>query len=295
MAIRAPGRAIQSLSDIHARAMGASARRYPDDAGTGRVRAAAVVCMNHLDLKDIYLPLSRLLSIYVDATHRALQAQRQFSHSNHRAAHHRHRRSASAAVGKSTTARVLQALLTRWSPRPKVEMVTTRFPVSQRGAQAAGHHAEKGFPESYDLPTLLAFLSDIKAGRRPVPRAMRISPMTSSESGRGRPPGHSWSSRASMFCRPASFRAMASASVVSDFFDFSVYIDAEKFGAARLVCPALPRASGRRRSSIRDRTSIAMRRCPTRKAHGNRQLAISGTHQPCKSRGQHRRHGRARR
>ena len=78
----------------------------------------------------------------------------------------------SVAVGKSTTARVLQALLARWSPRPKVDLVTTDgFLFPNAVLERQGLMQKKGFPESYDLPTLLAFLSDIKAGRRAGARA----------------------------------------------------------------------------------------------------------------------------
>src|SRR5271156_4996103 len=67
----------------------------------------------------------RLLSIYVDATHRLYQAQRQFLGIRDRKVPYIIGVAGSVAVGKSTTARVLQALLARWSPRPKVDMVTT--------------------------------------------------------------------------------------------------------------------------------------------------------------------------
>ena len=75
----------------------------------------------------------------------------------------------SVAVGKSTTARVLQALLARWSPRPKVDLVTTDgFLYPNSVLEREGLMTRKGFPESYDLSAVLGFLSDIKAGRRPV-------------------------------------------------------------------------------------------------------------------------------
>src|SRR5258708_25297814 len=84
----------------------------------------------------------------------------------------------SVAVGKSSTARVLQALLARWSPRPKVDLVTTDgFLFSKAVLERQGLMQKKGFPESYDLPMLLAFLSDINAGRRPR-RAPVPSPLT---------------------------------------------------------------------------------------------------------------------
>src|SRR3978361_1864026 len=127
---------------------------------------------DRLDLKeveDIYLPLSRLLSIYVDATKRLYFAQRRFLGIEDRKMPYIIGVAGSVAVGKSTTARVLQALLARWSPRPKVDLVTTDgFLFPNAVLERQGLMQKKGFPESYDLPTLLAFLSDIKAGRRPV-------------------------------------------------------------------------------------------------------------------------------
>jgi len=77
------------------------------------------------EVEDIYLPLSRLLSIYVDATDRLYRAQRQFLGIRDRKVPYIIGVAGSVAVGKSTTARVLQALLARWSPRPKVDLVTT--------------------------------------------------------------------------------------------------------------------------------------------------------------------------
>src|ERR1700744_6741956 len=83
---------------------------------------------DRLDLKeveDIYLPLSRMLSIYVDATQRLYYSQRQFLGIRDRKMPYIVGVAGSVAVGKSTTARVLQALLARRSPRPKVDLITT--------------------------------------------------------------------------------------------------------------------------------------------------------------------------
>ena len=121
------------------------------------------------EVEEIYLPLSRLLSIYVDAMQRLYFAQRRFLGIEDRKMPYIIGVAGSVAAGKSTTARVLQALLARWSPRPKVDMVTTDgFLYPNAVLERQGLMQKKGFPESYDLPTLLAFLSDIKAGRRPV-------------------------------------------------------------------------------------------------------------------------------
>src|SRR3569832_142319 len=123
---------------------------------------------DRLDLKeveDIYLPLSRLLSIYVDAMQRLYYAERQFLDIRDRKVPYIIGVAGSVAVGKSTTARVLQALLARWSPRTKVELITTDgFLYPNAVLELQGIKQKKVFPESYDLPVLLGFLSDGGAG-----------------------------------------------------------------------------------------------------------------------------------
>jgi len=184
------------------------------------------------EVEEIYLPLSRLLSIYVDATTRLFQAQRQFLGIRDRKVPYIIGIAGSVAGGKSTTARVLQALLARWSPRPKVELVTTDgFLFPNAVLERLGLIQKKGFPESYDLPLLLSFLSDIKSGRRGVrapvyshlrwdivpnqwqevdqPDILIVEGVNVLQTGR----------------LPRDGKAVP---VVSDFFDFSVYIDADE-------------------------------------------------------------------
>ena len=121
------------------------------------------------EVEDIYLTLSRLLSLYVAATQRLFRAQQRFLSTEDAKMPYIIGVAGSVAVGKSTTARVLQALLARWPNVPKVDLVTTDgFLLPNAVLEREGLMEKKGFPESYDLSGLLLFLSDVKAGRRPV-------------------------------------------------------------------------------------------------------------------------------
>src|SRR4029079_5917139 len=121
------------------------------------------------EVEEIYLPLSRLLSMYVAATQRLFRAQERFLGTEDVKMPYIIGVAGSVAVGKSTTARVLQELLARWSNIPKVYLITTDgFLFPNAVLEREGLMEKKGFPESYDLPALLRFLSDVKAGRHPV-------------------------------------------------------------------------------------------------------------------------------
>jgi type I pantothenate kinase len=189
---------------------------------------------DRLDIKeveDIYLPLSRLLSLYVVATQRLFRAQQGFLGTEDTKMPYIIGVAGSVAVGKSTTARVLQALLARWPNVPKVDLVTTDgFLYPNAVLERESLMEKKGFPESYDLPALLRFLSDVKAGRRPArapvyshlvydvmpnhwveidrPDILIVEGLNVLQTGR----------------LPKDGKAIP---FVSDFFDFSVYIDAD--------------------------------------------------------------------
>ena len=127
---------------------------------------------DRLDMKeveDIYLPLSRLLAMYLAAAQRLFRAQQSFLGTEDSKVPYIIGVAGSVAVGKSTSSRVLQALLRRWPNTPKVDIVTTDgFLLPNAVLAREGLMEKKGFPESYDLPELLRFLSGIKAGLRPM-------------------------------------------------------------------------------------------------------------------------------
>jgi type I pantothenate kinase len=184
------------------------------------------------EVEDIYLPLSRLLVLYVAATQRLFRAQQGFLGTEDTKVPYIIGVGGSVAVGKSTAARVLQALLARWPNVPKVDLVTTDgFLLPNAVLAREGLMERKGFPDSYDLPALLRFLSDIKAGRRPVyapvyshlvydvvpnvwievdhPDILIVEGLNVLQAGR----------------LPKDGKAVP---FVSDFFDFSVYLDADE-------------------------------------------------------------------
>ena len=101
------------------------------------------------EVEDIYLPLSRLLNLYVDATQKLHKATHTFLGNSTEKVPYVIGVAGSVAVGKSTAARVLQALLARWPNHPKVDLVTTDgFLLSNAVREAAGLMKRKGLPES---------------------------------------------------------------------------------------------------------------------------------------------------
>jgi type I pantothenate kinase len=124
---------------------------------------------------DVYLPLSRLLNLYVGASHALRGAVNTFlddtgeGHGSQAGTPFVIGVAGSVAVGKSTTARILKALLARWPEHPRVELVTTDgFLLPKAELQRRGLMSRKGFPESYDRRALTRFVADVKAGKDEV-------------------------------------------------------------------------------------------------------------------------------
>lgn len=121
------------------------------------------------EVEQIYLPISRLLAFYVTARQQLFRATQRFLGHGDTKVPYVIAVAGSVAVGKSTTARVLRALLARWPATPKVDLVTTDgFLLPNAVLAREGLMNRKGFPESYDVQALLRFISDIKAGKAAV-------------------------------------------------------------------------------------------------------------------------------
>ncbi|MFC5069591.1 type I pantothenate kinase [Flaviflagellibacter deserti] len=184
-----------------------------------------------MEVEQIYLPISRLLTLYVEATQGLFRATRAFLNTNGaKKVPYIIGIGGSVAVGKSTTARLLQALLRRWPNTPKVDLVTTDgFLFPNEVLAAEGLMQRKGFPESYDLPALLKFMSDIKAGKErvaaPVYSHLVYDVVPGAEIAVENPDILILEGLNVLQAGTKDVRAVP---FVSDFFDFSIFIDAEE-------------------------------------------------------------------
>lgn len=117
------------------------------------------------EVAEIYLPLSRLLNFYISSNLRRQAVLEQFLGTNGQRIPYIISIAGSVAVGKSTTARVLQALLSRWPEHRRVELITTDgFLHPNKVLKERNLMKKKGFPQSYDMHRLVKFVSDIKSG-----------------------------------------------------------------------------------------------------------------------------------
>jgi type I pantothenate kinase len=211
-------------------ALGAATEQPLSAAEIDRVRGLG----DELDLDEVqqvYLPVSRLLSMYAEAAGHLHRAQEEFlDQPQPPRTPFVIGLAGSVAVGKSTTARVLQQMLAHWPANPSVALVTTDgFLLPNAELERRGLMSRKGFPESYDRKALLRFVMDIKSGKDeveaptyshlvydvvPDQRVVVSSPDIVIIEGLN-------------VLQPARVREDGRTSLaLSDFFDFSVYVDA---------------------------------------------------------------------
>ncbi|MCL1932924.1 MAG: type I pantothenate kinase [Candidatus Azobacteroides sp.] len=186
------------------------------------------------EVRDIYLPLSRLLNYYVNSTKSRQAVMMNFLNEELQKIPFIIGVAGSVSVGKSTSSRVLQALLSRWKENNRVALITTDgFLYPNAVLEERNLMSKKGFPESYDIHQLLQFVSDIKSGKakvtapkyshsvydilsdeqiviNPQPDILILEGLNVLQNRMDYPKQN----------KPAIF--------VSDFLDFSIYVDAEE-------------------------------------------------------------------
>ncbi|MDH3307492.1 MAG: type I pantothenate kinase [Acidimicrobiia bacterium] len=179
------------------------------------------------EVAQIYLPLSRLLNLYVAASQSLYQVTDTFLGKPAAKVPYIIGVAGSVAVGKSTTSRILQALLSRWPAHPQVDLITTDgFLHPNQELEMRGIMHRKGFPESYNLRRLLEFLAAVKSGEPAV-----AAPVYSHEAYDIVPGAETVVQQPDIVIVEGLnvLHAGGGADVfVSDFFDFSVYVDADE-------------------------------------------------------------------
>ena len=182
--------------------------------------------MSLAEVADVYLPVSRLLNLYVAATERLHEATATFLDSRAPRLPFVIGLAGSVAAGKSTASRVLQALLARWPGHPHVDLVTTDgFLWPRRVLEARGLMERKGFPESYDVRRLVRFLADLKSG------APEVSAPVYSHLTYDIVDGEVQVVRQPDVVIVEGLNVLQTGTgpmFVSDFFDFSIYVDANE-------------------------------------------------------------------
>lgn len=175
------------------------------------------------EVAEVYLPLSRLIHLQVRARQELTRAMHTFLEDPPDHVPFIIGIAGSVAVGKSTTARLLQVLLQRWDSHPRVDLVTTDgflYPTEQLRAQ--GQLDRKGYPESYDRRALLRFVTDVKSGRgnveAPVYSHTRYDVVPGASITVDRPD--------ILILEGLNVLQTGPTLTVSDLFDFSVYVDA---------------------------------------------------------------------
>ncbi|MDR0370615.1 MAG: type I pantothenate kinase [Prevotellaceae bacterium] len=183
-------------------------------------------------IEDIYLPLSRLLNYYVNSTKSRQLVMMNFLNEKPQKIPFIIGVAGSVSVGKSTTSRVLQALLSRWKDNNNVALITTDgFLYPNNTLEEKGLMTRKGFPESYDTRKLVRFMSDIKSGKEEVRApeySHQIYDIVPGEYHVVRQPDILIIEGLNVLQNRTDYPLKKARVFVSDYLDFSIYVDADE-------------------------------------------------------------------
>lgn len=222
------------------------------------------------EIEQVYLPISRLLSFYERATAQLHRVTTDFLGEERERSPFVVGVAGSVAVGKSTTARLLRELISRWDWSPQVDLVTTDgFLYPNDVLARKGLTARKGFPESYDRRALLRFVSEVKAGRHEVSAPVYshlVYDIVPGERITVSRPDVLIVEGLNVLQPPRAHENGRAGLAVSDFFDFSVYVDGhvgdikrwyvERFLELRQTAFADPHSHFHRYASLSDEAAI---------------------------------------
>ncbi|MBM7094511.1 MULTISPECIES: type I pantothenate kinase [Alteribacter] len=223
------------------------------------------------EVSSVYLPLSRLINLYTTASQDLHSVTNLFLHKKTNKVPYVIGMAGSVAVGKSTTARLIQALLSRWPNHPKVELITTDgFLHPNRVLEERGIMNRKGFPESYDTAKLINFLADLKSGKEEVSAPVYshlVYDIVEGEKQTVTQPDIVIVEGINVLQVANDGREIPEV-FVSDFFDFSIYVDAleedifnwyiERFKTLRNTAFQNPQSYFKRYAGLSDEEATAI-------------------------------------